>query len=169
MTFDDLLALDTDAPILVKTHDERGHVTQLAVRVKGEHPSRHLKALTDALAADAQVEWDHAFYQLWLSPDGQTGWITTRPNNAGQILLSGHQLILTDGFERELLRKPRPGGATCLDIGLVATEVEQFARFLRQEATQERVCRKCGCTPSWGCDGGCDWVADDLCTECERR
>ena len=28
------------------------------------------------------------------------------------------------------------------------------------------VCRVCGCTDEWGCDGGCEWVEPDLCSEC---
>ena len=28
------------------------------------------------------------------------------------------------------------------------------------------VCRVCGYTDDWGCDGGCFWVASDLCSSC---
>jgi hypothetical protein len=30
-----------------------------------------------------------------------------------------------------------------------------------------RTCRGCGCTDDYGCDGGCWWVADDLCSACQ--
>ncbi len=29
-----------------------------------------------------------------------------------------------------------------------------------------RTCRGCGCTDLEGCDGGCEWVEDDLCSNC---
>jgi hypothetical protein len=29
-----------------------------------------------------------------------------------------------------------------------------------------RTCSGCGCIDEWGCDGGCCWVADDLCSAC---
>jgi hypothetical protein len=28
-------------------------------------------------------------------------------------------------------------------------------------------CRVCGCDDSHACEGGCWWVADDLCSACE--
>lgn len=28
------------------------------------------------------------------------------------------------------------------------------------------VCRVCGCTDEYGCDGGCYWVEPDLCSSC---
>lgn len=31
-----------------------------------------------------------------------------------------------------------------------------------------RTCRECGCTDDHACDGGCSWVADDLCSACAR-
>ena len=30
-----------------------------------------------------------------------------------------------------------------------------------------RTCKGCGCTDDYGCDGGCWWVAEDLCSECQ--
>lgn len=32
-----------------------------------------------------------------------------------------------------------------------------------------RTCRMCGCTGELGAEGGCTWVADDLCSECAVR
>lgn len=29
-----------------------------------------------------------------------------------------------------------------------------------------RACRECGCTDDQACDGGCEWVEDDLCSRC---
>lgn len=31
---------------------------------------------------------------------------------------------------------------------------------------KERTCRDCGCTENNACEGGCSWVAYDLCSEC---
>lgn len=30
-----------------------------------------------------------------------------------------------------------------------------------------RVCRSCGCTDAWGCDGGCSCVEPDHCSSCD--
>lgn len=32
-----------------------------------------------------------------------------------------------------------------------------------------RTCRECGCTEEYGCDGGCSWVEDDLCSACQDK
>lgn len=32
-----------------------------------------------------------------------------------------------------------------------------------------RRCRVCGCTDEHGCEGGCTWVADDLCSQCAEE
>lgn len=32
--------------------------------------------------------------------------------------------------------------------------------------SNERVCRKCGCTENRACPEGCFWVAPDLCSAC---
>ncbi len=34
--------------------------------------------------------------------------------------------------------------------------------------SQLRRCRACGCTEDCACDGGCWWVADDLCSTCAK-
>jgi hypothetical protein len=33
----------------------------------------------------------------------------------------------------------------------------------------EQTCRVCGCTEANACPGGCWWVADDLCSRCDRK
>jgi ribosomal protein L37AE/L43A len=40
-----------------------------------------------------------------------------------------------------------------------------------QEADRDlgaRFCRSCGCTDSYGCDAGCWWVDEDLCSVCSK-
>jgi hypothetical protein len=37
---------------------------------------------------------------------------------------------------------------------------------LAKVETLEGICRKCGCTEDRACDGGCYWVAQDLCSAC---
>ncbi len=32
--------------------------------------------------------------------------------------------------------------------------------------TRVRRCRECGCTDKFACEGGCSWVAPDLCSAC---
>ena len=31
------------------------------------------------------------------------------------------------------------------------------------------VCRVCGCTDEYGCDGGCSWVEENLCSACQGK
>lgn len=31
-----------------------------------------------------------------------------------------------------------------------------------------RHCRKCGCTEEFACEGGCSWIAPDLCSACVK-
>lgn len=35
--------------------------------------------------------------------------------------------------------------------------------------TGETVCRVCGCTDTYGCDEGCYWVEEDLCSSCAEN
>ncbi|GAA5437675.1 MarR family transcriptional regulator [Deinococcus aquaticus] len=30
-----------------------------------------------------------------------------------------------------------------------------------------RTCRTCGCTDQWACEGGCEWIEEDLCSACD--
>lgn len=30
-----------------------------------------------------------------------------------------------------------------------------------------RTCRTCGCTDQWACEGGCEWIEEDLCSTCD--
>ncbi len=39
-------------------------------------------------------------------------------------------------------------------------------RVLAPEVLGIAVCRNCGCTDIAGCDEGCYWVAEDLCSAC---
>ena len=49
---------------------------------------------------------------------------------------------------------------------LTATVTERAARDAYAKATGETPCRVCGCTESWGCEDGCCWVSDGLCSAC---
>lgn len=54
---------------------------------------------------------------------------------------------------------------------VTASEATVIARVLygRAPLEPEGICRVCGCTDEWGCDGGCSWVDAEhtLCSECE--
>jgi DNA-binding transcriptional ArsR family regulator len=43
-----------------------------------------------------------------------------------------------------------------------ATARREYARL-----SGARTCRTCGCTNQWACEGGCDWVDEDLCSTCD--
>ncbi len=50
---------------------------------------------------------------------------------------------------------------------------EKFASILRQidEALKETLmkCKYCGCTDDHACEGGCSWVAKDVCSKCAAK
>lgn len=64
-----------------------------------------------------------------------------------------------------ILRMTPDGGmsAELLDgrVGYGVNSVEAL-----RDAREQRRCRVCGCTDMHACDGGCYWVADDLCSAC---
>ncbi len=37
------------------------------------------------------------------------------------------------------------------------------------ECFTERSCKVCGCTDNNACEGGCYWIAEDLCSQCEDK
>ncbi len=39
---------------------------------------------------------------------------------------------------------------------------------VRNSLAGRRVCRVCGCWELHACEGGCWWVAEDLCSTCDR-
>jgi PRTRC genetic system protein A len=49
---------------------------------------------------------------------------------------------------------------------MVFDDLGPFVDLLHVEAAYDRACRVCGCTDSHGCENGCFWVADDLCSNC---
>lgn len=53
--------------------------------------------------------------------------------------------------------------------GKVPDEILDIPGLARAGAqvSPERTCRVCGCTDEYGCDGGCEWVEDDLCSSCK--
>ena len=51
----------------------------------------------------------------------------------------------------------------------LATKAGELTLSALQEADRSlgsRFCRVCGCTDRYGCDGGCAWAAEDLCSCC---
>jgi hypothetical protein len=42
----------------------------------------------------------------------------------------------------------------------------EFARQLRIAAGEEQVCRRCGCSETRACSGGCIWANDSFCSRC---
>lgn len=50
-----------------------------------------------------------------------------------------------------------------VDATTVFAELGPFTDLF---GTEERECRVCGCTDVDGCEGGCYWVEDDLCSNC---
>ena len=64
--------------------------------------------------------------------------------------------------EREALKN--------FDVEKVRVEHQQFRSIIRHFDPDffNRKCRVCGCTWNHACDGGCYWVADDLCSRCNE-
>jgi ParB/RepB/Spo0J family partition protein len=63
--------------------------------------------------------------------------------------------------------QPGPGGIRTDDQGYVLTSRE--ASYCPACAADLAVCRVCGCTQEAGCEVGCYWVEDDLCSACAGR
>ncbi len=57
------------------------------------------------------------------------------------------------------LRTPPPSPYGLRPGDLLIVEVVEALRI-------EGVCRVCGCTDEEGCEGGCQWVEPDLCSQC---
>lgn len=50
--------------------------------------------------------------------------------------------------------------------GISYPDIEAFVRYEASAVLGIPVCRECGCTDISACDGGCEWVAMDLCSAC---
>jgi hypothetical protein len=48
----------------------------------------------------------------------------------------------------------------------VARSTAKIGKAKQRKKTRKHPCRKCGCTDSKPCPGGCYWVEDDLCSSC---
>ena len=72
--------------------------------------------------------------------------IEERPDAFERAILEGELLARTDEAEAR----------SRLDSGLIIID----------DTIAERRCRRCGCTDTWACIGGCSWVAADLCSAC---
>jgi len=56
--------------------------------------------------------------------------------------------------------------ATDFAIAVAQAVLRSSVAELAELATDERSCRLCGCTELAACEGGCFWVAEDLCSAC---
>ena len=70
-------------------------------------------------------------------------------DNAGELV--GVQLTTEEELERDGIALPIPADMVVLADG---------------DVIQGGVCRVCGCTDLHACEGGCFWVAPDLCSVC---
>jgi len=48
----------------------------------------------------------------------------------------------------------------------VARSTAKIGKVRQRKKTRQHPCRKCGCTDTKPCPGGCYWVEDDLCSSC---
>jgi hypothetical protein len=51
-------------------------------------------------------------------------------------------------------------------VGMLAAAHEMGVAVARNLALGRRTCRICGCWELAACEGGCCWIADDLCSAC---
>jgi len=53
---------------------------------------------------------------------------------------------------------------------LVENEIRELGwpegELVEEPLFDTRTCRVCGCTDEDACEGGCEWVEDDLCSRC---
>jgi len=59
-----------------------------------------------------------------------------------------------------------PEHLRCANARLIERAGEIAAELRAEEA---RRCRVCGCGNAAACDGGCEWVEQDLCSKCDLR
>lgn len=52
------------------------------------------------------------------------------------------------------------------DMLIGARDEEEAARKRYKQLSGARSCSRCHCTDDWACEGGCWWVAPDLCSNC---
>ena len=110
--------------------------------------------------------------------------ITVKPLKGGKrpVIVSaapaGEMPVIVTGFFQEhealfqavwielLTRKPKIVKNTKAEKAGEATE---FPDEPEAEKKPERKCRICGCTDAQACEGGCTWIGDDLCSNCEEK
>lgn len=136
------------------------------------------------------VEYEPLTHEHW-TPQGRTQIATMRaalqrerrsPSRALKIAAMFALIEIEDGVRRgdwtlgaeyfRLLARaghtPCPAEAMRLSTGAHDDEIDIADELLEDEDGERacRVCRVCGCTDYEGCDGGCMWVEDDLCSSC---
>lgn len=86
-------------------------------------------------------------------------WVDDEPGNA--IDGAAWKLASSKGWHHEFLGPPRKPGVLYIWCPLCASALAELERV------EIRACCKCGCTDEDACDGGCEWVAADLCSACD--
>ncbi len=92
------------------------------------------------------------------------GRVTHRGSTAGaskELLVAARILANTFGCPVMTAEGKCPKWGRC--------EVQQMVHCVLVglgKMAENRVCRVCGCTDDMGCEGGCSWVEEDLCSNC---
>ncbi len=67
------------------------------------------------------------------------------------------------GEDLDMLRALRTFQAA---VALIGARHDARVDELRARVEPVRTCRACGCTDDRACEGGCSWIAQDLCSRC---
>ena len=115
--------------------------------------------------------------------DGAEAWSRLDPDTQARIGIAALELVcaqnLSERVEEDELpeRYERIAFAACAEMerDLNAEIVDALPReaFEASDGHLPRipsalggVCRACGCSQNFACEGGCGWAAEDLCTAC---
>lgn len=77
--------------------------------------------------------------------------------------------IGTDGVARDTSNIGRKTEAQQDEEESIDREANPELPGMPERPVDVRTCRDCGCTDETGCEGGCTWVADDLCSACQAK
>jgi len=53
-----------------------------------------------------------------------------------------------------------------ISVNPVREELGQPRRIHQDDIAKAPICRSCGCSDFFACEGGCSWVEPDLCSSC---
>ena len=103
--------------------------------------------------------------------------VSAAPEGEMPVMLTGQfsdrHALLDQIFAELLKRKPQTVKVPAEKTAAGKKEPTEFPDEAEAETGESpapaRKCRICGCTDAQACEGGCTWIGDDLCSNCEDK